>query len=106
MTEVVILQATNLYGIECKGHSGYAEMGSDIVCAGISALTDAFLMVFDEYQGSDGVELKVMDADDGYMHVVYYDPRGTLLPAFKMVVMGLEGIAELYPYNINLLYKS
>lgn len=106
MTEVTILQATNLYGIECSGHSGYAEIGSDIVCAGISALTDSFLMVFEEYLGSDGIELKVLDSDDGYMHILYYDPRGVLKPAFTMLKLGLSGIEESYPYNINLQYKS
>ena len=33
--------ANKIIGFECDGHSGYAESGSDIVCASISALTGA-----------------------------------------------------------------
>ena len=28
-------------GFECRGHAGYAEAGSDIVCSAVSALTAA-----------------------------------------------------------------
>ncbi|MBR1607087.1 MAG: ribosomal-processing cysteine protease Prp, partial [Clostridia bacterium] len=28
-----------LSGFSCKGHAGYAEAGSDIVCAAVSALS-------------------------------------------------------------------
>ena len=29
----------NITGFSCKGHAGYAEEGSDIVCAAVSALS-------------------------------------------------------------------
>ena len=32
-----------LIGYRCQGHTGYAEAGEDIVCAGVSALTQATL---------------------------------------------------------------
>ena len=39
MTDITFtFQEKSLIGIEAKGHSGYSEYGSDIVCAGISAL--------------------------------------------------------------------
>ena len=40
MTNVVIYQAEDgsCQGFEVSGHSGYGESGSDIVCAGISAV--------------------------------------------------------------------
>lgn len=30
-------------GIEINGHAGYAETGKDIVCAGVTALTQTFI---------------------------------------------------------------
>ena len=39
------------------GHSGYAENGSDIICAGISSLAQAFAMTADNIvvEESDGI---------------------------------------------------
>ena len=33
-----------LVGIESKGHSGYSEAGSDIICASVSSLMQALLL--------------------------------------------------------------
>ena len=40
MTKVVFFRDSdqNIPGFECSGHSGYAQEGEDIVCAGVSAL--------------------------------------------------------------------
>jgi uncharacterized protein YsxB (DUF464 family) len=40
MTVVILYaQGETLHGFCCQGHAGYAPAGSDIVCAGVSALT-------------------------------------------------------------------
>ena len=39
-------------------HSGYAEIGSDIICAGISSLAQAFAMTADNI---------VVEESDGFM---------------------------------------
>ena len=36
MTKYTITKSDNSYKIEIKGHSGYSDYGSDIVCASIS----------------------------------------------------------------------
>ena len=39
MITITILQDhEDAVGFHCIGHSGYAEAGSDIICAGVSAL--------------------------------------------------------------------
>ena len=39
MTEIKIIKKQGkILGFECKGHSGYAESGADIICAAISTL--------------------------------------------------------------------
>ena len=44
MTNITIYCKNNKYiGICLSGHSGYADEGEDIVCAGISALTINFI---------------------------------------------------------------
>ena len=45
MTSVTFLKDQNgfLVGFSMKGHSGYADAGSDIVCAGLSACCEMIL---------------------------------------------------------------
>ena len=45
MTTVAFFRSPEfgLIGFEASGHSGYAESGSDIICAAVSALTEASL---------------------------------------------------------------
>ena len=38
-----IIYERNEYAVTLIGHAGYAEEGKDIVCAGISALTEAMM---------------------------------------------------------------
>jgi uncharacterized protein len=35
-------------GFTCSGHAGYAKRGSDIVCAGVSALTHTTLLALEQ----------------------------------------------------------
>ena len=42
MTHVTLIRdRSGLVGFEAKGHTGYADEGSDIVCSAVSALTAA-----------------------------------------------------------------
>lgn len=105
MTDVEIENKTNLYGIKCTGHSGYAEAGKDIVCAGISTLTQSFVMAVETYSDTEDIEIKINEYEDGYMHILYYDPEGILKPAFEMAKLGLEAISDAYPNNVNITYN-
>lgn len=105
MTHIAITRATNLYGIEISGHSGYADEGSDIVCAGISALGDSFVMMAEDYNKSKNVSIKIYESDNGYIHILYYDPGAILRPAFDMLEMGLTSIRDQFPYNVEIIYK-
>lgn len=106
MTRAVLFKdaAGRIQGVSVKGHSGYAEEGSDIVCAGISALvitTDQALctlvgIVPIEHGGEDGfAEILLPDAlTDQQME------QAQLL--FGALQLGLQGIAEQYPAYFRL----
>ena len=51
-------------GFTVSGHSGYAEAGSDIVCAAVSALTQGAVIGLKEVIG---LEI-ALDISDGYMY--------------------------------------
>ena len=45
MTTITVKRQQNsIIQVECKGHSGYAEKNKDIVCAGISSITQTALL--------------------------------------------------------------
>ena len=49
MIKITILyNCDNVTAIECVGHSGYAESGSDIVCASVSVLVQNAQKTFEE----------------------------------------------------------
>ena len=50
MTNITFYKTNNAFvGFRVLGHSGYAEEGSDIVCAGISVLTINFINSVDSF---------------------------------------------------------
>lgn len=79
--------------VEIKGHSGYAEMGKDIVCAGVSALFYAF---------SGYLEQKgwLMEAEiaSGDSYIIFKEGG----EAVGMLKEGIKQIAEAYPKYVKL----
>lgn len=106
MTHAVLFEnaAGRITGVSVKGHSGYAEEGSDIVCAGISTLvitTDQALCLL---VGIDPIE---RGGEDGFAEVLLPDSlsdrqmeQAQLL--FGALRLGLQAIAEQYPAYFRL----
>ena len=91
-------------GFSAAGHSGYAEEGSDIVCAAVSALTitcvnslDALLGVTPEIEGGEDGRLKAMvtiPADT--------ETAGRVQLLFDSLMLGLKQMAEDWPKYVKL----
>ncbi len=100
--------ASRIIGFSIKGHSGYAEEGSDIVCAGISALAitteNALCRLVKlspaERGGEDGF-LEVM-LPQGMTDAKMHDAQ-LLLSALHI---GLENIAQAYPDYVRLSVRK
>jgi len=100
--------ASRITGFSIKGHSGYAEEGSDIVCAGISALAitaeNALCQLVKlsptERGGEDGfIEVLLPEKmTDAQMH-----DAQLLLSALHI---GLENIAQAYPDYVRLTVRK
>ena len=96
--------ASRITGFSIKGHSGYAEEGSDIVCAGISAL-----VITTENALCQLVQLSPTErgGEDGFLEVMLPDrmteqqmhDAQLLLSALHI---GLENIAQAYPDYVRL----
>lgn len=96
------LPSGEIIGFDISGHSGYADNGSDIVCAAVSSvaymvantLTDVMNVKVDLYVNQDGLmRLKVEDKDLVRCR--------ELLQGFKLHIILLE---EQYPKNIKVNY--
>lgn len=80
--------------LEASGHAGYAPYGQDIVCAGVSALFNAFILSAEkdvsavEKSGYTRIEVT---GDDPYTQV-----------KFEMLVTGLRDISEEFPEYVTI----
>ncbi len=106
---VLYLDAAGRYqGFSIKGHSGYADEGSDIVCAGISALALTADHALERLADISPVET---GGEDGFLEVLL--PPG-LSPSqmhdaqllLGSLHIGLENIAQAYPGYVRLTTRK
>ena len=111
MTKVVFYERENgmMDGFEAAGHAGYAKRGTDIVCAAVSALTQATANGLSEVVKAP-IEGQ-MDEDTGYLSV-------KILPAasekiltdaqilLKTLKMALTEISKDYPGTIRIIIRE
>ena len=98
----------NIVCVECKNHAGYAQSGKDIVCAGISSITQTAVLAIqklttvslitkiDETTGYLKLELKDIDNSQNF-----HDAQIIL----KSMLCGLEDLYAQYPKYIKLEVK-
>jgi uncharacterized protein YsxB (DUF464 family) len=106
--EVVIDRSGDSYkGFEVKGHSGYNEEGSDIVCAAVSILSYTVLNSLEVVAGVnlDDIDWSV-DEKTGFMKILLQKicPESNIL--FKTFEMGIKLLLENYSQYISLDYKE
>jgi len=102
-------EGDRLVGFECQGHSGYAESGSDIVCAAVSAL---LIGTSNAVEGLVGVKPHVIQRDHaGYLKVTI---PGPLTPdqardcqlLIEAARLNIEDISKQYPDNVRVITKD
>ena len=88
-----------LCGFIVEGHADYAEEGSDIVCAAVSALTQTALLGIIRYAGE---EKEVYEQSEGFLaaHTLSFVPEVPIV--LETVVSGLNEIARQYPEYVVL----
>lgn len=107
MTHIKIFwNANNIVGFECKNHSGYAESGKDIVCAGISSITQTAVLGL---QNVAKIKCDVkIDQKIGYLSLKI-DQNELKSPNFQSaqiilqtMLCGLEDLRNQYPKFLKL----
>ena len=92
------LQNDNFIGYELKGHSDYAEFGSNIVCAAVSS---AVYLTANNITDFLNVNADVT-VSDGYMKLTANDERA--IPLIKGLYAHLLQLQE--QYNNDILVKT
>ena len=98
-----------LTGYRASGHTGYAEAGSDIVCAAVSALTQSTLnglknvlkapVMFDIDDEAATLEARLTpEADEAQVH------EAQLL--LQTLLEGLQAIERSYPRNVRIYFEE
>ncbi|TCL64207.1 hypothetical protein EDC14_101912 [Hydrogenispora ethanolica] len=94
-----------LCGFTCSGHADYSDKGFDIVCSGISALTQTTLLALNQLVD---LELQVeAEPKTGFLDCKW-SPDDPLKQAQADLLvgamrLGLSEIQKLYPKNLKLL---
>jgi uncharacterized protein YsxB (DUF464 family) len=84
--------------ITIEGHSGYAPIGQDIVCAAVSVLVQTLIQSVESLT-TDRI---TYDMQPGKVDIKFWclsDPSKVLIDAF---FIGINGIAEAHPDNVKL----
>lgn len=106
MVDVKIFKADEkIVCVECIGHSGYAEAGEDIVCAGVSSIVQtAVLGLFSVAKVNAGYET---DEKKGYLKVslsndISSEAMHDAQVILKTMLCGISDLRESYSDFINL----
>ena len=97
MTHITIYtnQENAFIGFSCEGHAGYADVGEDIVCAGISTLV---INTINSIEALTATQILAdADQEDGAIDVNF--PSGCDRQARLLVdamILGLQGIQTNY----------
>ena len=85
--------------ITIKGHSGYAPIGQDIVCAAVSVLVQTLIQSVEELT-ADKIEYSMSPGKVDIKFWCLSDQSKVLIDAF---FIGIKGIAEAHPDNVKFI---
>ena len=104
MINVTVKKRQNEFlSLKVKGHAGYAEEGSDIICAAVSALTINLVNSLDELTDAS-FELK---EDDGLVEITFNDKLDSYAALLmNSYLLGIEDILSENADYINLIIKE
>ena len=86
--------------IEVKGHSGYAEHGSDIVCASISTACIITANLIDKLD----LRYNILDlvCDEGYFRLQIKTNDKVVLGVFENLAETLDSLQQQYPKYVKI----
>jgi uncharacterized protein YsxB (DUF464 family) len=102
MTSVIFFETSEkIKGFKVSGHSGYAEEGSDIVCAAISSATEfAINTITDVMNLKSEVKINEENAEISFMMIEESDLAEDILKGLKL---HFEMLSKDYPEYMKVI---
>ena len=98
------MEDDRITGFSISGHSGYAEEGSDIVCAAISAVTAMVEATVNEVCGAKAkVRVKEADARITLTLPTVCDEEESVQAVLAGMILYLCNLRDEYPENLEVL---
>ena len=91
--------------LKASGHAGGGTAGNDIICAGVSAITQTLLNVLQDEEEAGRIEMEWY-MTDGELQIQAFPMSSMhmqLKNYFHMAAVGLKDIAEQYPKNVKIM---
>lgn len=92
---IIITELDN--GILAEGHADYAPRGSDIVCAGVTALVEGFILSVENLTPNT----PIFEMSPGYTRVKIGSPTEATKLLQASFFIGVENIAEEFPEHVR-----
>lgn len=87
-------------GFCVEGHAGYAQDGSDIVCAAVSVLVYNAVNSCERFAGTT---LRVREQGDAFICELPQHPSESVRLLINSLFYGVEQVAEQYPEFVNIV---
>jgi uncharacterized protein YsxB (DUF464 family) len=107
MTTIIIKRDNeDIICVECSNHTGFADFGKDIVCAGVSSITQTAVLGIKELTNLKH-SFKI-DEKTGYLKLELFDIEKSSADfcnaqvILKTMLLGIKNLQEQYPKYIKL----
>ncbi len=101
--KIFLTAEDKIKGFAVTGHSNTAEYGRDIICAGVSSLTQTALLGVGRYLERD----LDFEADSGNLTLDLKEPPDELTEAIlQTMLLGLQEIEKLHPNIVKIELKK
>lgn len=102
MLTVTLIRDNNqaITGFMVNGHAHAAPHGQDIVCAGVSALTQSAIMGIERHLRR---EIDLVQDRSGLTVALSSQPDSLTAAVFETMLLGLNEIAKLYPKSVRII---
>ena len=107
MTHVDIYENGDSVQFIFRGHANYAEAGQDIVCAGISALSNLLQNLVNGLAEDGLISNWIIQERDGFVHVFFQTGREPAIETMVDVYLAtLRQYAEQYQDHVSIRFLS
>ena len=99
------MEGDRITGFSVSGHSGYAESGSDIICAAVSAVVTMAEATINDVCGAKA-KVRVKDGEDNHVTLTLpasCDEEDAVQAVLAGMMVTLCGLRDDYPDNIEVL---